>query len=94
LFVFIDQHPDFISDPHFHMTLASGGREVFMDLPSANHAGSGTLTFADGHAERRKWVDQRTKREVRYKNASQVGIPSPNNVDIGWLQERYAAPRN
>ncbi len=93
MFVFIDQHPDFVSDPHFHMTLAAGGQSMFLDVPSANHGGSGTLTYADGHAERRKWVDQRTKPEVKYRNSSALSLPSPNNEDIAWLQERYASPR-
>ncbi len=92
MFVFIDQHPDYISDIHFHMSLASGGQAFFQDLPSANHNGSGTLTYADGHAERRKWVDQRTKPEVKYRNLPATVIMSPNNEDIAWLQERYAAP--
>lgn len=92
MFVFIDQHPDYISDIHFHMSLAAGGQAFFQDLPSANHNGSGTLTYADGHAERRKWVDQRTKPEVKYRNLPATAIMSPNNEDIAWLQERYAAP--
>jgi len=93
MFVFIDQHPDYVSDPHFHLSLAAGGQSMFLDVPSANHGGSGTLTYADGHAERRKWVDQRTKPEVKYRNSSLLAIPSPENEDITWLQERYAAPR-
>ncbi len=94
MFVFIDQHPDYISDPHFHMSLATGGQAMFLDIPSANHVGSGTLTYADGHAERRKWVDQRTKPEVKFHTTSALAVPSPNNHDIDWLQERYAAPRS
>jgi len=93
MFVFIDQHPDYVSDPHFHMSLAAGGQAMFLDVPSANHGGSGTLTYADGHAERRKWVDQRTKPEVKFRNSSVLAVPSPENEDISWLQERYAAPR-
>ena len=93
MFVLIDQHPDFVSDPHFHMTLAAGGQSMFLDVPSANHGGSGTLTYADGHAERRKWVDQRTKPEVKYRNSSALSLPSPHNEDIAWLQERYSSPR-
>lgn len=92
MFVFIDQHPDFISDIHFHMSLASGGQAFFQDVPSASHNGSGTLTYADGHAERRKWVDQRTKPEVKYRSAQQMAMMSPNNEDIAWLQARYATP--
>ena len=92
MFVFIDQHPDFVSDPHFHMSLASGGQAMFLDVPSANHGGSGTLTCADGHAERRKWVDQRTKPEVKFRSHTLLALPSPENADISWLQARYASP--
>jgi prepilin-type processing-associated H-X9-DG protein len=92
MFVFIDQHPDYISDPHFHMSLAAGRSSMFMDLPSSSHDGSGVLTFADGHAERRKWVDTRTKPEFKNRPSAALYLPSPHNEDIVWLQERYAAP--
>ncbi|HAV64035.1 MAG TPA: hypothetical protein DCY13_16920 [Verrucomicrobiales bacterium] len=93
LFVFIDQHPDYVADPHFHMGLETGGKAQFLDVPSANHNGSGTLTFADGHAERRKWADNRTLVDVKYQGASFRAIPSPNNPDIAWLQERFTIPK-
>lgn len=93
LFVFIDQHPDYIADIHFHLTLETGASANFMDLPSGNHNGSGALTFADGHAERRKWADQRTLVEVKYHAAPYLAIRSPNNPDIAWLQGRYAIPK-
>ena len=92
MFVFIDQHPDYVSDIHFHLTLAGGDQANFIDVPSANHSGSGTLTFADGHAERRKWVDQRTKVGVKYQTSPTLTLASPNNPDIAWLQQRYAVP--
>lgn len=93
LFVLIDQHPDYVSDPHFHMTLDAGNAANFMDLPSANHNGTGTLTYADGHAERRKWADKRTLVDVKYRGASFMAVKSPNNPDIAWLQERFAIPK-
>jgi prepilin-type N-terminal cleavage/methylation domain-containing protein/prepilin-type processing-associated H-X9-DG protein len=92
-FVFIDQHPDYISDLHLHMSLAAGGNAHFQDYPSSSHSGSGTLTYADGHAERRKWVDQRTVKDVKFRNPSLMSVSmSPDNEDIAWLQARYAAP--
>jgi prepilin-type N-terminal cleavage/methylation domain-containing protein/prepilin-type processing-associated H-X9-DG protein len=61
------------------------------DLPASYHNGAGGLCFTDGHAEVKRWLDPRTAPPVR-KNGSifssgQV-ISSPNNRDIGWLQER------
>ena len=40
------------------------------------------LSYADGHAEYRKWRDDRTLGEMT------TGTASPNNPDIAWLQQR------
>lgn len=92
MFVFIDQHPDFMSDPHFHMLLNKGSSAQFADIPASRHNGSGTLTFADGHAERRKWVDERTRPDVKNRGNGYMTTASPNNPDIAWLQERFTVP--
>lgn len=93
MFVFIDQHPDYMSDQHFHMYLDKGSRTVVADLPASRHNGSGTLTFADGHAERRKWIDNRTMPEPKYMSRSHRAVASPNNLDVAWLQERFTTPK-
>ena len=46
-----------------------------------SHNGSASLTFADGHSEAHRWKDSRTTPAVW-----PYATPSPNNVDIGWLQ--------
>lgn len=60
----------------------------FYDLPASYHHRAGGLSFADGHAEIKRWRDNRTMPAV----ARDRGIPdifnSSNNVDIVWLQER------
>lgn len=89
MFVFIDQHPDYMSDPHFHMMLAKGNAAAFADIPASRHNGSGALTFADGHAERRKWIDERTRPAIKFKGHGYLATRSPNNEDIAWLQERF-----
>jgi len=91
LFVLVDQHPDYISDIHFHMDMMIGDNAKFVDYPASHHGGMGTLSFADGHAELHKWHDDRTK--VPIKNIAHFlsGNPSPNNPDIAWLQQRYSA---
>jgi len=91
LFVFIDQHPDYISDIHFHMNMGTGNAMTFVDYPASHHAGLGVLSFADGHAERHKWQDDRTRIPIQRIAHFLSGLPSPNNPDIAWLQERYSA---
>jgi prepilin-type processing-associated H-X9-DG protein len=53
LFAFIDEHEQSIDDAHFLVWPAPDPRWV--NLPSARHLGSGTLSFTDGHVEHWRW---------------------------------------
>ena len=91
LFVMIDQHPDYVSDIHFHMDMVTGVSAKFLDYPASSHGGVGTISFADGRAELHKWKDPRTIIPVKRIAHFLSGNPSPNNPDIAWLQQRYSA---
>ena len=95
-FVFLDEREDSIMDSHFFLHPA-GFREGNPNLyrlvgyPGSCHNGGGNVSFADGHADPRKWLDPRTKpRLVPDQNIVQSvdGVPSPGNPDVRWLQER------
>jgi hypothetical protein len=71
-----------------------GAMQFNWDMPASYHVGAGGLSFADGHSEIKRWLDPRTtpplgslRNDYDPLNA-QVIIPSPNNPDIAWLQER------
>ncbi len=92
-FVFIDEHEDSIDDGWFAVDMADRGSATIMaNVPASYHNGAGGLSFADGHAEIHKWVDPRTKLPVT-KTYIPLNIPSPNNKDILWLQERTTGRR-
>jgi len=87
-FVFIDEHEDSIDDGWFAVDMADRGSATIMaNVPASYHNGAGGLSFADGHAEIHKWLDPRTRLPVT-KTYIALNIPSPNNKDILWLQER------
>jgi prepilin-type N-terminal cleavage/methylation domain-containing protein len=90
LFVFIDQHPDYISDIHFHVDMTPGAGIRTIDFPASYH-GVGVISFADGHAERHKWLDGRTRIPVQGIAHFLSYLPSANNPDFAWLQEHYTA---
>jgi prepilin-type N-terminal cleavage/methylation domain-containing protein/prepilin-type processing-associated H-X9-DG protein len=92
LFVFIDVHPDYLTDIHFHMSMASNSAATFIDYPAAHHNRKGTLSFADGHAELHKWTDPRTIVPIVGIEHYQAYKASPNNPDIAWLQRHYSVP--
>jgi prepilin-type processing-associated H-X9-DG protein len=84
-FVFIDENPNAINDGFFVCDPTS---TKWVDVPASYHGDAGGLSFADGHAEIKKWSDQR----MIHATATDV-TPSPGATDLLWLQERSTSPR-
>jgi prepilin-type N-terminal cleavage/methylation domain-containing protein/prepilin-type processing-associated H-X9-DG protein len=94
LYVLLDEHPDGINAGGFaNMMVENAAQARIIDFPASYHNGAAGLSFADGHAEIRKWVDQRTKPPVRYNNNLALNVGSPNNKDMIWLSDRTSARR-
>ena len=55
------------------------------------HVDSGTLAFADGHAERHKWRDKRTIEYFRnpYDYSFEHSTPDNPNLDLRFVQKAY-----
>jgi prepilin-type N-terminal cleavage/methylation domain-containing protein len=91
--VFLDEREDSINDGWFAVNMTGYDPEqrtafTIVDFPASYHNGAGGLSFIDGHSEIRKWVDGRTRPILRFGQALSLGIASPNNLDVAWLQER------
>jgi len=94
LYVLLDEHPDGINAGGFaNMMVESPGAARIIDFPASYHNGAAGISFADGHAEIRKWVDGRTKPKPKYNSDLQLNVASPNNQDMMWLAERTSALR-
>jgi prepilin-type N-terminal cleavage/methylation domain-containing protein/prepilin-type processing-associated H-X9-DG protein len=88
-FVFIDEREDSINDVAFCVGMGRRDAQAhIIDLPASYHNGAAGLSFADGHAEIKKWLDPRTKPPLRPNVAALLNFPSPNNRDVAWMQER------
>ena len=89
--VFIDECPDSINDGLFGVYMNSASS--WDDVVGSTHNGSGGLSFADGHAEIRKWVDENTRWPVEQVGPPcpvyTKGLKSPN--DLEWLRQRTSA---
>ncbi len=84
--VFHDSRQDSFYDSKF--LIAAAGFDVFLAFPGSYHEQSGNFSFADGHAQRRKWLDARTRPPLQDHWVGNFdGIPSPGNPDVRWLQE-------
>ncbi|HEU5124508.1 MAG TPA: prepilin-type N-terminal cleavage/methylation domain-containing protein [Verrucomicrobiae bacterium] len=53
---FLDENPASINDGFFLGSANPAGTGV-NDMPAVNHGNSSSISFADGHAELKKWVD-------------------------------------
>jgi prepilin-type N-terminal cleavage/methylation domain-containing protein len=59
-----------------------------IDLPAFYHNRAGGLSFVDGHAEMKRWLDSRTMPPLVRDGLIADIFPSPGNKDVYWLQER------
>jgi prepilin-type N-terminal cleavage/methylation domain-containing protein/prepilin-type processing-associated H-X9-DG protein len=82
-FVFLDEHPDSIDDGYFLVFVDR--KELWGNMPANYHNGACGFSFADGHAEIRKWLDPDT--------LSKKIVANPKGPkDVPWIQVRTSAP--
>lgn len=90
-FVFLDEREDSINDGMFVVDMNgfpdSPGRTQIVDIPASYHNGSGGFSFADGHAETKKWKHPDTTPPLKPNTIIPFGRPSRNNPDVYWMQE-------
>ena len=79
--VLIDENPVSINDGWF--VCDPNNKNSWPDVPASYHNGAGGLSFADGHAEIKKWRD-RTVLNLSAPGAAK----DSSSTDLQWLQER------
>lgn len=94
LYVLLDEHPDSINAGGFaNMMVEAPAQARIIDYPASYHNKAAGLSFADGHAEIRKWQDPRTVQPVKFYEMP-LNVASPNNKDMVWLSERTSVKNN
>jgi len=93
--VFLDVHPDAIQEPPFY----TPNSVVWLDLPASYHDRSASISFADGHVEVHRWVDQTTMPPITgtYEPWYSTGlVPSPATMpesrDFTWFYRHTMHP--
>ncbi len=79
--VTIDENPKTINDGWF--LVRPNVPNVWRDIPAAYHNRAGGMSFADGHAEIKKWTDGSV-----VSQAGSYARKDPNSKDLDWLIER------
>jgi len=86
-FVFIDVHEDFLEYCTFTLQYdPQSGIKDWVNLPGSRHAGSGVLSFTDGHVEIHRWKDAITLQPVT--GAAHFGLNAPRSRDFDYVWER------
>ena len=82
----LDEHPDSINDGYF---LNDPNATSWQDIPASYHDGGCTFSFADGHAEVRKWRSVPTIHyPVRFSYPPTRTFDALGKADFNWYRER------
>jgi prepilin-type N-terminal cleavage/methylation domain-containing protein len=101
VFVFLDMREDSVNWGNFMIDMsgyspASPSLYAFTsDLPGLSHDSACGFSFADGHSEMHRWRDGRTTPPLVPGGGplTVLSMPSPNNLDVAWLQDHSSRPK-
>ncbi len=85
VFVFLDEHPESIDDGYFLVFVDRVA--LWGNMPANYHSGACGFSFADGHAEIKKWVDPDSL-------AAHIVANPMGPRDVPWIQLRTSAPKD
>jgi prepilin-type N-terminal cleavage/methylation domain-containing protein len=97
-FLFLDMREDSIDWGNFAVDMTGwpdNPEQIgFYDLPGSYHHRAGGFSFADGHSEMHRWLDDRTMPPLIFDGQVYDQPRSANNRDVEWLQEHAARRKN
>jgi prepilin-type N-terminal cleavage/methylation domain-containing protein/prepilin-type processing-associated H-X9-DG protein len=85
MFVLLDENPNTINDGYWASTPSNP--QHWVDSPAHYHNQGGNLSFADGHAERRRWTDINVLKGDSGGAAGFTASPYPSQ-DLTWIQPK------
>lgn len=100
IFVFLDMREDKVNWGNFMIDMSGYSPTqpslyaFTSDLPGMYHDFASGFSFADGHAEMKRWRDPRTTPPL-VPGGDPLAVlsdPSPNNQDVAWLQDHSSRP--
>jgi prepilin-type N-terminal cleavage/methylation domain-containing protein/prepilin-type processing-associated H-X9-DG protein len=83
--LFLDEQPDSINDGYF---VNNDTATSWQDIPASYHNGACGFSFADGHAEIKKWRSATSRYPVQYVYPAQKTFDAAGQADFQWYRER------
>ncbi len=98
IFVLLDMREDSIDIGNFAVNMSgyspcNPSQYGFYDLPGFYHGQACGFSFADNHAELKKWLDPRTTPPLVKSGLVSDIYSSPGNKDVTWLQDHGTRPK-
>jgi len=94
IFVFLDEREDcinwgnYMTDMDGYANPANPALYKFdQDLPAFYHNRGCGFSFADGHSELHRWLDDRMMPPIQYGVATSLTLSVPRDRDVAWLQD-------
>lgn len=84
-FVFLDENPGSINDGYW--VADPSVPTTWIDSPAHYHNNGSNLSFADGHAEAKKWMDNGVL-TGKFNGQSGFSADPVNGPDLPWIQVR------
>jgi prepilin-type N-terminal cleavage/methylation domain-containing protein/prepilin-type processing-associated H-X9-DG protein len=96
--LFMDEREDSINDGQFIVSMYGYPDHPtwwkLVDYPASYHNRAAGLSYADGHAEIKRWQDGRTTPALQAGVPLKLNVMSENNPDVLWLMERSTRSLN
>ncbi len=100
-FVLLDMRNNSINAGNYRVDMAGYPNQpnlhrFWQDYPGVYHNDATMFSFADGHCEKKRWLDERTKNPPENPDGSATTnvYKTPKNPDVAWMQERTTRPNN
>jgi prepilin-type N-terminal cleavage/methylation domain-containing protein/prepilin-type processing-associated H-X9-DG protein len=98
IFVFLDEREDCINYGNYWTDMDGykpsdpPNYQYWQDFPAFYHNRAGSFSFADGHSEIHRWLDDGTMPPLQYEKVMNIRKYVPRNVDVAWFQEHSTRP--
>jgi prepilin-type N-terminal cleavage/methylation domain-containing protein/prepilin-type processing-associated H-X9-DG protein len=90
--VFIEETPLTINDGYWAQNLCQP--TIWVDAPGHYHVNAAAMSFADGHAQLRKWTDKHILADQGNPSQPWNGFASdPTSGDLAWVQAHVTVMR-
>jgi len=93
IFLTQDLSPQSLCTPAFIVFMPPTNGEEFFHLPAVHHNRGGVISYLDGHAENRRWLDPRLFQNAPIGARIAHNLRSPGSRDLAWLREHTTLPR-